>query len=201
MAGPAFPPDVYPDSGCRLPLPKREALDERGRALFDRYTAEDSRSLAGLWGPGGIKLHSVRLAELTQPVSRYLRWEAGIAEPVRELAILVTARAHDSRFEWAAHEPEALRVGLSPETIDVIKHRKPVDGLPETEAVLITFGREMFESRRVTPETFAAAHRLFGTRQLIDLVSLMGQYAATAALLCAFDIQLQPGEQAELPVP
>ena len=41
----------------------------------------------------------------------------------------------------------------------------------------------------------------FGRRALIDLVALMGNYAATAALLTAFDMQLDPGTEPGLPMP
>ncbi|MPY71141.1 MAG: hypothetical protein GEU92_13760 [Alphaproteobacteria bacterium] len=202
MADRDFPPDVHPDSGCRVPLVKRKDIGvPEAQALYDHHMAPHSKSLAGLWGPGGIKLHSPKLALASQSIGKYLRWEAGIAEPIRELAILVTARCHDSRFEWAAHEPEGLRVGLSQEAIDVVKHRRPTDGLPEEYAVIVALGREMFDDRYVKPETFAAATRVFGAQQLVDIVSLMGLYAGTAALLCAYDIQLQDGPQAELPVP
>jgi hypothetical protein len=35
-ASPAtLPKDVYPESGFRLPLPKREALDDRGKKIYD----------------------------------------------------------------------------------------------------------------------------------------------------------------------
>lgn len=66
---------------------------------------------------------------------------------------------------------------------------------------MIGFGRELFERRRVEPATFARALALLGRQGLVDLVSLMGVYAATAALLTAFDVQLRPGETAHLPVP
>jgi len=36
---------------------------------------------------------------------------------------------------------------------------------------------------------------------LVDIVSLMGQYAATAVLLTSFDIQLHDGEENILPLP
>ena len=39
---------------------------------------------------------------------------------MRELAILVTARELDSQFEWAAHEAEATREGISRDIIDII---------------------------------------------------------------------------------
>jgi hypothetical protein len=42
----------------------------------------------------------------------------------------------------------------------------------------------------VTPATFARSLRQFGRRALVDLVALMGNYAGTAALLTAFDMQL-----------
>ena len=51
----------------------------------------------------------------------------------------------------------------------------------------------------VCRETFAQALKQFGQRRLVDLVALMGNYAATAALLTAFDMQLDPGQQPGLP--
>jgi len=53
----------------------------------------------------------------------------------------------------------------------------------------------------VSPDTFARALKLFGDKGIVDLVSLMGEYSATAALLTTFDQQLQPGQKPLLPVP
>jgi hypothetical protein len=36
--------------------------------------------------------------------------------------------------------------------------------------------------------------RQFGRRSLVDLVALMGNYAGTAVLLIAFDMQLDPNQ-------
>ena len=59
----------------------------------------------------------------------------------------------------------------------------------------------MFHDHKVTSETFARAKALFGPHKLVDLVLLMGNYAGTAALLCAFDMQLHKGQQPLLPIP
>ncbi len=193
--------DIDPRSGNRLALPRREDLDERTRPLFDRLADASGGSLAGLKGPDGIRLHSPRVAAPLHEVNQYLRTEAGIDTAVRELAILVTARENECQFEWAAHEPAALAAGLAAEVIEVVRTRGDSDGLGETEAVVIRLGREIFGARRVSSETFAAALRLFGRRRLVDLVSLMGQYAATAAVLIAFDQQLRPGQEPPLPQP
>jgi 4-carboxymuconolactone decarboxylase len=194
-----YPDDVDTESGCRLPLPRREQLDEPGRQTFDNLANPKGGTIRGLRGPGGILLHSPELSRHTRPLNRYLRHEAGLGGRVRELAILTTARELDSQFEWAAHEPEALSEGISSEIIEVIKHRKGTNGLDEVDAVVIELGRDIFGARKVASATFARALRQFGRRALVDLVALMGNYAGTAALLTAFDMQLDPGQEPPLP--
>ena len=123
--------DIDPQSGCRLPFPKREDLSEEGKKIYDYHVDPKAGSLAGLKGPGGVRLHSPKLSEYLRPVGRYLRHEAGLDPKIREIAIMTTAREMNAPFEWAAHETEGRHVGVSETAIDVIKHRKPVDGLPE----------------------------------------------------------------------
>jgi hypothetical protein len=41
----------------------------------------------------------------------------------------------------------------------------------------------MFSEHQVAADTFARALKLFGPQTLVNLVSLMGDYSATAALL------------------
>ena len=185
-----YPEDIDPQSGCRLPLPKREDLDDAGQRIYDSLADPTGGTLRGLRGPGGILLHSPDLARHARPLNRYLRHEAGLGGRVRELAILITAREFDSQFEWAAHEPEALREGISRDIIEVVMHRLDTSGLDQADAIVIELGREIFGARKVTSKTFARALRHFGHRALVDLVALMGNYAGTAALLTAFDMQL-----------
>ena len=194
------PEDVDPESGCRLPLPKREELDADAQRVYDSLADPGSGSLRGLRGPGGILLHSPELARYTRPLNHHLRHEAGLGGRVRELAILTTARALDSQFEWCAHEAEALRQGISPQIIEIIKYRRDPADLDEADAIVIELGREIFTARKVMPGTFARALSRFGRRGLVDLVALMGNYASTAALLTAFDMQLDPGQKPLLPV-
>ena len=200
MSGRAYPEDIDPQSQCRLPLPARDELDAEGQRVYDSLADPRGGSLRGLRGPGGIHLHSPGLARHTRPLNHYLRQEAGLGGRLRELAILVTARELDSQFEWAAHEAEALREGIAPEVVETIRHRRDTARLDEADAVVIELGREIFTARKVTSATFARALKLFGRRKLVDLVALMGNYAATAAMLTAFDMQLDPDQPPPLPV-
>ena len=196
-----LPPDVFEDSRSRLPLPERDHLPPAAQEIFDRHADPEGGTLAGLRGPGGIKLHSPGYSVHAFSQLEYLRHRTGISPHIRELAILITAREHDSRFEWSKHEPEGLHQGLSQETIDAVKHRGPVDGLPDLEATVITFGRQLFRNHRVEPNVYAAALEGLGRQRLVDLVALMGTYAATAALLTAFDAQVPDEETYLLPMP
>ena len=100
-----YPDDIDPESGCRLPLPRREDLDEAGRQTYDRAAAPGG-NIAGLQRPAAVQLYSTRTTAHLQAINRYLRFEAGFSPRIREIAILTTAREMDSQFEWVAHENE-----------------------------------------------------------------------------------------------
>ena len=196
------PPDIHADSGNRLPLVKRDSLDPAGQKTYDQLNSPSGGSLAGLRGPGGIMLYAPKVSELNSALNRYLRSpETGFDGHVRELAILVTAREFDNQFEWAAHESVALKEGVPAATIDVVKHRKSLRGVPEADAVIVQLGREIYRNRKVSAATYARAVKQFGPERLINLVALMGNYAGTAALLTVFDMQLPPGQKPLLPMP
>src|ERR1700682_3513047 len=100
----ALPKDVYPDSRFRLPLPKKEDMDDYGKRVFDLMVNPGRRSLVGLNGPAGIRMYDPKLAEMMNNANLYLRRETGFGDRLSEIAILTTAREMDNQFEWAAHE-------------------------------------------------------------------------------------------------
>jgi 4-carboxymuconolactone decarboxylase len=169
----AMPSDIDPQSGFRLPLPKREELDEAGRAAYDRAVTP-GRTIAGLQGPAGVQLYSPKIAPHVSAINQYLRFEAGYSPRLREIAILTTAREMDSQFEWVAHEPEALKVGVPETVIDAIKYRRDTSGLDAADAMVIELGRALWRDHKVSPDLFARAKTLFGPHTLIDLVLLRG---------------------------
>ena len=195
-----FPDDVFEESCSRLPVPRREDLPDAAKELFDYFHDPHGGTYAGIRGPSCIRLHSPELLVLSVPVSRYVRYQAGIAEDVRELAILVTGRAFDSQFEWTAHEPAALKAGVPLATVHIVRDRKPTDGLPEAHDVIITLGRTLWEERKTVPRAlYGRAIDLWGARMLVDILWLMGNYAWTAALIATFDVQVHPEKEPLLP--
>ena len=185
----------------RLPAVRREDLDEAGQRAYDACADPRSRLYAKLLGPPGFWLH---IPDLLVPV-REINWtlrrkDIGLEPRLRELTILVTARENDSQYEWTAHEPYALKAGLDPATIDVVKHRKSVAELPEKEALIIRFGQELFQARKVSPETYAHALRVLGEKGIVHMVALMSNYTMTAVIFHAIDQQLRPEQVPLLPI-
>src|SRR5262245_40884861 len=82
--GSTMPSDIDPESGFRLPLPKREDLDEAGKATYDR--AVSGGNVAGLRGPAGVRLYSRGTTAPLQAILDYLRSDAGISPRIREIA-------------------------------------------------------------------------------------------------------------------
>ena len=195
-----MPSDIDPRSGMRLSLPNREDLDDDGKKAYDRGMTPGA-SIAGLQGPSGIQLFSPKTAAMVSGLNRYLRYQAGFTGHVREVAILTTAREMDSQFEWVAHEPEALKEGVPQNVIDVIKYRRSTEGLDQADALIIELGRQLWRDHKVKSETFAKLKAIFGPNKLVELVMLMGNYAGTAALLTAVDMQLHAGKKPLLPIP
>lgn len=196
-----LPRDVSPDSLSRLPLVEREELCEQGKRLYDAVVGPQSRTLVGLQGPSGIWLHSPTVGAHVRAANQYLRYETDLGRRLTELAILVAARELDSQFEWTAHEPVALKEGLDQGIIDVVKYRTPISGLGETEALIVSFGRELFREKKVGSATFARAVAIFGRQGVVNLAALMATYAMTAVMFNAVDQQLRPGQKPLLPIP
>jgi 4-carboxymuconolactone decarboxylase len=180
------PDDIHPDSRSRLPLvpPRPQTRPAAAARLYSRQLAPEGT------GPGHIGRHAGGLKSLESSVGRRLM----------DLAILVTAREHDAQYDWTMTEIAALKSGLEPALIDVVRFRRPLTGVPEKEGALIQFGRELFGRHTVGAETYAHIVKLFGERDVVDFIGLMAQHAGDAVLLAAFDQHLPAGLKALLPI-
>ena len=188
-AGQQLPDDVHPRSRSRLPPIDREELDAARREAYDAAVASPAGAPTGA---AALRLHGSGAS---------LRFDAPMGRQLTELTVLTTAREYDQPYEWALHELEALAVGLDDGIIDIVRHRKPLTGLPDREAIIIEVGRELFGTRRLSADTYARALALLGKTNLVDVIDVMGRYASTAATLTAFNQRMPAGWRQSLPLP
>ena len=192
--------DINEETGCRLPLPDREALDGEGKIAYDRLADRQDGALMGLKGPTAMTLHSPAVNRHQTSLNNYLRFDSSFGGAIRELVILVAAREMDSRFEWAAHESEALKEGVPAEVVDAVKFRKKTNGLGEDYAHLIEYGRSVMQGHAVSPDLFARLNAAYGSKGVTDLAFLLGNYVSLAIFLATIDSQVPDGNQTQLPV-
>lgn len=179
-----YPDDIHLDSRSRLPLRQGPYRTSVG-ALYGRMAS-----------PGGIGPAQIRAyGEGWQTL------ETRIGQRLVMLAILATAREHNSQYDWTMYEPRAVEAGLEEAVIDVVRHRRTLDSVNEKDATLIAFARELFADHNVGADTYARALEAFGQTDLVDIVSLMGAHAADATVLAGFNQQLPDGTEPLLPLP
>ena len=51
--------DINEETGCRMPLPDRETLDDEGKTAYDRLADRQDGALMGLKGPTAMTVLSV----------------------------------------------------------------------------------------------------------------------------------------------
>jgi len=192
-----LPADIYADSLNRLPAVHRDQMDEEGKKAYD-YNAGGPGKVAQPTGPGSIALYSPGASEPLRRLNNYLRRDGNIlGKQITELAILVAAREADSQYIWSAHEPAALKAGISQPVIDAVKYGKDPSGAGEKETVVVRLGRQILREHKLDSGTFAKAVELFGKQGTVELVTLMGDYTLNALLTNAFDQHL-PAERKPL---
>jgi hypothetical protein len=201
---PALPADIDPESGNRLPLPRREDMNDADRKIFDDLMARQQGGLSSREKERPqVRMYSPGVSQGLDEAHHYLKYETGLGDRLMTVAVLTTARELTNQFEWTqweehARNPKDTRY-VEPPVIDAIKYCRPVTDLDAKDAAIITLGREMFGPRKVSSQTFAEVLRLFGRRGTVDLTELMALYAATADELVVFDQQLWAGQKPLLP--
>jgi len=142
-----------------------------------------SGTRTALNGPFNVLLRSPEMGNIAQKLGEYLRFRTAVPRKLNEMAILMTAKAWDSQYEWVAHKSLALEAGLSPAVADDIQAGRRPSRLQPDEAVVYDFCTEMREKHRVSDATYKAALTLLGERGVVDLIALMGYYDLVSMVL------------------
>jgi 4-carboxymuconolactone decarboxylase len=165
-------------------ISKREELAPENQQVFDSIA--QSRGVVG--GPWLALLHSPELAQRTQHLGSYVRFESTLDHKVVELTALVSARELDSKHEWAAHIIHGQKAGISMETIRAVYEKKGTESFSYEDAQIVSFVREIIQTRRVSEPTFQAIYGRFGEKGMVELTATVGYYAMLACTLNTFDL-------------
>ena len=182
--------DLDPDSRARLPYLQRKDMDEPSQKIFDTLPGRNKEGVLG--GPLAFAAYNPGVAKALFDLHNAA--VAGALDPhVRELAILVACRETNYSLEWNGHEAAALKAGVDPKAIDIVRHNRPLTGVDEKDAAVIRFGHQMLHDGKMDSATFAKAAQLVGRRGAMDMVAVMSTYAVSGFYAIAVDEHMPAG--------
>ncbi len=138
---------------------------------------------AGMRGPFNALLRSPALADKAQQLGEHVRFKISLPPPLKELAILLTARHWTAQYEWYAHNRLAREAGLDPKICDAIAEAKKPAGMSAEEATVYAFCTELLATTQVSDATFARTRERFGEAAVIELTVTCGYYSLVAMVL------------------
>jgi 4-carboxymuconolactone decarboxylase len=183
--------------GARIPKLEPSALDDDQRSLYDaiaggrRAQGPQLFRLADaegrLEGPFNGFLLQPRLGSALQALGASVRYETGLDDRSREIAILVVASLWRSDFEWYAHEAVGRSAGLDDAELAAIRDGQH-EALPGPEAVVARTTAALVTRSDLDDAEYREAVDHLGTAGLFELLTLVGYYATLALQLRVFRI-------------
>jgi len=150
-------------------------------------------------GPFIPLMYSPELGDRIRHLGDFVRFEGLLPPRLKEIVILATARHWSADYMFAVHREMSAATGLDRAVVDAIAQGNRPSGLTPQEQAAYDFTVELLRTGRVDDPGFAAAHRHFAEQGVIELLGLVGFYAALALLLNTARVLLPEGGE-KLPV-
>jgi len=176
----------------RFPQLTMDQLDEQQKPVGEQIMKVSS---VGLGGPYNPIIRSPVLGQRLYDLFYYLRWQTSIPMRLNEFAILIIGRQWRSQVEWFAHEPIAIKAGLSAAITAELKAGRRPSNMAEDEALVYDFVTELTTTHKVSDQTFARAKKLFNDQQIVDLTAVAGNYVMVAMILAMAEQSVPPGKE------
>jgi 4-carboxymuconolactone decarboxylase len=174
----------------RFPDLSREQMTDAQKRVHDAIAGGPR---GGVRGPFAVLLRSPELADRVQKLGEYLRFNTAVPPRLNEMAILINARFWESKYEWYAHRPLAIKAGLA-ESIadDLAQNRRPANMKPD-EALIYDFCTALHRQHAVDDALFKRAVATIGEQGAVDLIGVSGYYTLVSMVLNVAEIPLPAG--------
>jgi 4-carboxymuconolactone decarboxylase len=184
-------------SGARIGKFEPSALDAEQRSLYDaiaggrRAQGPQLFRLADaagrLEGPFNAFLLQPRLGSALQALGASVRYDTGLDDRCREIAILVVAAHWRSDFEWYAHEAVGRAAGLGDGELAALRDGRHAE-LAGRESVVARTAASLVVRGDLDDDEYGEAVDGIGPAGLFELLTLVGYYATLALQLRVFRV-------------
>ena len=100
-----FAGSAFALTGERMPEMTLEHMTPAQRTIAEAIMSGPRGRMSG---PFNAWLRSPELADRLQKVGEYVRFNSSLDRRINEMAIIMTAQAWGSQYEWHAHAPLAI---------------------------------------------------------------------------------------------
>ena len=137
-------------------------------------------------------LRSPELADRWQKLGGYVRFESSLPPRLNEFAILIAARFWESRYEWYAHRPLAVKGGLAESIADDLAQNNRPANMKADEELVYDFCTTLHREHFIDDGLFNRAMETLGERKVVDLIAVSGFYTAVSMVLNVAEIPIPP---------
>jgi 4-carboxymuconolactone decarboxylase len=107
--------------------------------------------------------------------------------------VLRTAWLAGCRFEWAYHQPLALKVGLEQREIERVVAGPDTAGWSDLDASFLRVVDELFSNARVSQATWDVLKAHFTDAAIVEILAVVGQYQLVAFITNTLGVEPHEG--------
>ena len=166
-------------------LPEITAPNSDNQAAFDYLV----KTRGAVRGGFAVTLVSPDITQRMAHVGTYARFDSPVAKELRELAAVTISAEMRNPAEYVVHAKTCRELGIADSLVQAVLDRAPIQGADEAQALVIDMARQLSREHKLSQDTFDAARKRFGEKDVVDLIGVMGYYAMLALVHVALDIQ------------
>jgi alkylhydroperoxidase family enzyme len=136
-------------------------------------------------------LHHPQLAERFLAFNGQLLWQPVLEPRLRELVVLRVAYRTRSSYEWVQHVKLSQRYDVTAAEVDAIA-AAAYDAFTSLEADLLRASDQLLDGYRIDDATWARLSATLDEKTLLELIFVVGTYAALAMVFNGIGIELDP---------
>ena len=140
--------------------------------------------------------HHPDLMEPFLDFATVLSHQGALSRRDSELLALRVAWNCQSEFEWGHHVDYARDAGLSNEEIARVPVGPSASGWSGSERTLLKAADELHERQRVSDEVWAKLAVEYTSKQLVELLFIVGQYTMLSMVVNSSGVELERGYEA-----
>src|SRR5215472_16836060 len=155
-------------------MPRATPISDKSQVAAEyQDVADDVLSVFGrIRGPFSVFLNSPKLADKMLALVKFNRNDCIVEPRLLSHAILAAVRERESAYVWSAQVGAARRAGVDEATIDLLRSKDDVSGLPDEERDIVTLTRQLMRTNRVDYPTFNRMCDKRGAQWMTELITV-----------------------------